>query len=144
MRYPVSFNLKKHMDNAMSKDAEDQIYDLYGVVIHCGHSTNSGHYYSYCKAQSGKWFECDDSCISSATEKVALDQEAYLLFYQKRIEVKVQSPVKNNNDSLKQPTFKLIPSSNSSNSTQPSSTEETSAPKQLQIPLFKSSKPNDN
>jgi hypothetical protein len=23
MRYPASFNLKKHMDNAMSKDAED-------------------------------------------------------------------------------------------------------------------------
>ena len=100
MIYPLKFNLKKHMDNAISKDtkdmAEDQIYDLYGVVIHSGYSTNSGHYYSYCKTQSGKWFECDDSCISASSERVALNQEAYLLFYQKRITIneEIKKPVK--------------------------------------------------
>lgn len=91
MKYPDHFNMKEHMDTAMNKNSnelqkdDDQIYDLYGVVIHCGHSTSSGHYYSFCKSQSGKWFECDDSCISSSSLNTALDQEAYLLFYQKRI-----------------------------------------------------------
>lgn len=79
------------MDNYNSKEnpsaVADQIYDLYGVVIHSGYSTNSGHYYSYCKTLAGKWFECDDSCITQSSERVALDQEAYLLFYQKRIQV---------------------------------------------------------
>jgi len=55
MRYPLNFNMKKHMDTAMDcepkdlKSIQDEIYDLYGVVIHSGYSTNSGHYYSYCK-----------------------------------------------------------------------------------------------
>ena len=101
MRYPTTFNMKKYMDTSISKEqrdkAEEQIYDLYGVVIHSGYSTNSGHYYSYCKTQNGKWFECDDSCISPSSERVALDQEAYLLFYQKRItlkEEKQEKPIK--------------------------------------------------
>lgn len=79
MRYPLTFNMKKHMDIAMDcdqkdlKSVPDEIYDLYGVVIHSGYSTNSGHYYSYCKTQQDKWYECDDSCISESSERVALD-----------------------------------------------------------------------
>ena len=61
IKYPASFNLKKHMNqyvdancekeakNADSVKIPDQYYDLYGVVIHSGMSTDSGHYYSYCK-----------------------------------------------------------------------------------------------
>ena len=61
----------------------DQMYDLYGVVIHVGSSTNSGHYYAYCKnMQNGSWFECNDSHIGKlASESSALNKEAYLLFY---------------------------------------------------------------
>lgn len=58
IRYPVKFNLKKHMDTAMDSGSQstdlshipDEIYDLYGVCVHSGYSTNSGHYYSYCKS----------------------------------------------------------------------------------------------
>ena len=35
------------------------IYDLYGVVIHQGATTNSGHYYAYCQGTSGKWYDCN-------------------------------------------------------------------------------------
>lgn len=51
IRYPAQFNLKKHMDSAVDKpdSVRDEMYDLFGVVIHSGHSTSSGHYYSYCK-----------------------------------------------------------------------------------------------
>lgn len=86
MKYPLTFNLKKHMDTAMDNPENmasitDEIYDLYGVCVHSGYSTSSGHYYSYCKASDGKWFECNDSFISGSTEQEALGQEAYLLFY---------------------------------------------------------------
>ena len=77
MRYPAKFNLKRH--TAAAADCKspdlagvpDEHYDLYGVVIHSGASTSSGHYYSYCK-QGTKWFECDDSHIGAATEQQAL------------------------------------------------------------------------
>lgn len=84
MEYPKSFNLKKHMATAVdSPNAElpDEVYDLYAVCVHSGSSTSSGHYYSYCKSDEDKWFECDDSRISNSTEREALTQEAYLLFY---------------------------------------------------------------
>lgn len=58
MKYPNSFNLKRHMHSAMDHPEKleklpDERYDLYGVCVHSGFTTNSGHYYSYCKAQSG-------------------------------------------------------------------------------------------
>jgi ubiquitin carboxyl-terminal hydrolase 36/42 len=76
MRYPATFNLKKHMDTAMDSDLSeipDEVYDLYAVCVHSGYSTNSGHYYSYCKSSQDKWFECNDSHISSASEQEALN-----------------------------------------------------------------------
>ena len=66
-----------------TKVVQDQIYDLYGVVIHVGSSTNSGHYYAYCKnMQNNSWYECNDSHIGGlSSESDALNKEAYLLFY---------------------------------------------------------------
>jgi ubiquitin carboxyl-terminal hydrolase 36/42 len=67
--------------------------------VHSGFSTSSGHYYSYCKNQSGQWFECNDSFVSKTSDKEALSQEAYLLFYQRRetaesgLSTKSSSPV---------------------------------------------------
>lgn len=103
IRYPVTFDAKAHMDQAVDgkvplQSLPDQIYDLYGVVVHQGGSTSSGHYYSYCrtdmalspnsgdgKPAPGKWFECNDSYISPISEHQALNAQAYLLFYQKRV-----------------------------------------------------------
>ena len=93
IKYPASFNMKKLMDTSHDKKkTEDQCYDLYGVVTHHGSSTNCGHYVACCKSQSGSWFDCNDSYVSKIGESDALNREAYLLFYQKKIvasEVKV-------------------------------------------------------
>ena len=89
--------MKPFTDGAIDKESGvklvkkvgDEVYDLYGVVIHVGSSTNSGHYYAYCKgAGNDNWFECNDSHIGRIhNEAAVLNKEAYLLFYQKRVDV---------------------------------------------------------
>jgi len=84
IQYPPTINLKRYTDqfiDSEGKKGSDRIYDLYGVVIHCGFSSSSGHYYSYCKDLQSNWFECNDSIISRMNESSVLNQEAYLLFY---------------------------------------------------------------
>ena len=80
------------------KGGKDEVYDLYGIVIHSGYSANSGHYYSYCKDINKKsWYECNDSCVSSInSESQVLNEEAYLLFYQKRVKIESSKSSKEN------------------------------------------------
>lgn len=47
-----------------------QLYDLYGVLVHHGHSVNSGHYICYVKAANGLWHLADDHRVTSVGEKV--------------------------------------------------------------------------
>ena len=78
MKYPMHFNMKKHMHTAMDNPENinkvpDEVYDLYGVCVHSGWSASSGHYYSYCKNMvDNKWFECNDSSISQTSENEAM------------------------------------------------------------------------
>ena len=68
--------------SAKSKEASSSsVYDLIGVLVHAGSSMNSGHYYSYVKAQNGFWFEMDSESVTNVSEKTVLRQKAYLLFY---------------------------------------------------------------
>ena len=60
------------------------MYDLYGVLVHAGNSSNSGHYYCFTKTATGTWCEMDDEDINPVSEKVVLKQQAYLLFYARR------------------------------------------------------------
>ena len=97
IRYPSAVNLKSFTDAAIDRESssggsgdlpatkkiKDELYDLYGVVIHVGSSTNSGHYYAYCKGVGNdSWFECNDSHIGRIhNADGVLNKEAYLLFY---------------------------------------------------------------
>jgi len=54
--------MKSLMDESIDKSlppdqVPDQIYDLYGVVVHQGGSTSSGHYYAYCKTNMAQTTE---------------------------------------------------------------------------------------
>lgn len=62
------------------KDARPE-YSLYGVVVHAGSSQDSGHYYSYVKESSGKWYCCDDARVSQVNAQTVLAEKAYMLFY---------------------------------------------------------------
>ncbi|KAL8223461.1 hypothetical protein R6Q57_018936 [Mikania cordata] len=60
---------------------EDLKYTLYGVLVHAGWSTHSGHYYCFVRTSSGMWYALDDNQVSQVSEKKVFEQKAYMLFY---------------------------------------------------------------
>ncbi|KAI8462774.1 MAG: hypothetical protein J3K34DRAFT_372984 [Monoraphidium minutum] len=61
-----------------------QQYDLYGVLVHHGHSLHSGHYVCYVKAGNGIWHLCDDHRVAQVSQRAVEGQQAYILFYVRR------------------------------------------------------------
>ncbi|KAJ0090143.1 hypothetical protein Patl1_14670 [Pistacia atlantica] len=59
----------------------DLKYTLYGVLIHHGWSTHSGHYYCFIRTSSGMWYSLDDNRVVQVNERSVLEQKAYMLFY---------------------------------------------------------------
>ena len=79
--YPEDRDMKDYLHESSSEDSTK--YKLYSVCIHIGESTNSGHYYSYCK-RGDEWYEFDDSLVTLIQGKKYLnDQNAYILFYER-------------------------------------------------------------
>ncbi|KAL6534873.1 hypothetical protein OROGR_013548 [Orobanche gracilis] len=56
-------------------------YTLYGVLVHAGWSTHSGHYYCFVRTSSGMWYSLDDNQVFQVNERRVLEQKAYMLFY---------------------------------------------------------------
>ncbi|XP_028760870.1 ubiquitin carboxyl-terminal hydrolase 23 [Neltuma alba] len=59
----------------------DLTYSLYGVLVHSGSSTHSGHYYCYVRTANNMWYTLDDNRVSHVSEREVLNQQAYMLFY---------------------------------------------------------------
>ncbi len=83
VEYSPRLNMKQYSSRSCGE--EDFNYDLYAVLVHSGHSTHSGHYYSYVKAPNGGWYEMNDSYVGQVGLKTVLRQQAYLLFYKKSV-----------------------------------------------------------
>lgn len=77
--------VSENIDTVIPKEKQtDHIYSLYGVVVHAGKSSGSGHYFSYVK-KDNKWYRCNDDSVSEVNNiDQVLQQRAYLLFYQYR------------------------------------------------------------
>ncbi len=58
-------------------------YKLFGVIVHQGTSATAGHYYSYIKNSTGTWYKMNDSAVTKVTLAEVLNEEAYILFYQR-------------------------------------------------------------
>ncbi|CAF2137235.1 BnaA02g07970D [Brassica napus] len=56
-------------------------YTLYGVLVHYGRSSHSGHYACFVRTSSGMWYSLDDNRVSKVSEKTVFNQKAYMLFY---------------------------------------------------------------
>ncbi|KAF1897920.1 hypothetical protein Lal_00032682 [Lupinus albus] len=56
-------------------------YKLFGTIVHSGYSPESGHYYAYIKDAMGRWYCCNDSCVTLATLQEVLSEKVYILFF---------------------------------------------------------------
>ena len=61
MQYPLELDLAPFM---VKRHGPAIMYDLYGVLVHLGHSVHSGHYYCYIKGPNGLWYKMDDTVVS--------------------------------------------------------------------------------
>ncbi|CAO2839632.1 unnamed protein product [Amaranthus hypochondriacus] len=78
VQFGSSLNLKPFVSGAYEGDLT---YTLYGVLVHAGGSTHSGHYYCYVRTSSGLWYSLDDNRVYQVSEKTVMEQKAYMLFY---------------------------------------------------------------
>ncbi|KAJ8768239.1 hypothetical protein K2173_021179 [Erythroxylum novogranatense] len=78
----VSFDRSLDMKPFVSGSYEGDLkYSLYGVLVHYGHNTHSGHYVCYVRTSSGMWYLLNDNQVRQVSEKTVLEQKAYMLFY---------------------------------------------------------------
>lgn len=82
----VDFTADLDMTPYMASSDTDSVsggnkYRLFGVVVHDGHSTHSGHYYSFIRASNHMWYCMNDESVSQVSLNTVLRQKAYILFY---------------------------------------------------------------
>ncbi|CAK9157952.1 unnamed protein product [Ilex paraguariensis] len=78
IQFGPTLNLKPFVTGPYDEDLK---YTLYGVLVHAGWSTHSGHYYCFVRTSSGMWYSLDDNRVVQVNERKVLEQKAYMLFY---------------------------------------------------------------
>ena len=86
VEYPIEgLDLTNYLPNKNEK----YIYDLFAVANHSG-GLHGGHYYAYCRnAKDGEWYEFNDSHVSIIETKKVCNDNAYVLFYRRKREEKI-------------------------------------------------------
>uniref|UniRef100_UPI00358F746C ubiquitin carboxyl-terminal hydrolase 36-like isoform X2 n=1 Tax=Myxine glutinosa TaxID=7769 RepID=UPI00358F746C len=87
VHYPEQVDLRPFMSEP---NGDRLFYQLYAVLVHSGHDCHSGHYYCYIKASNSQWYQMNDASVTQTNLKTVLNQQAYLLFYIRSSEVKLQ------------------------------------------------------
>jgi ubiquitin carboxyl-terminal hydrolase 31 len=72
-------------------NANDNLYDLYGICYHHGSDIETGHYTAACKnPYDNQWYLYDDAKVSNLSKQtddisaLLVNNSAYILFYQRR------------------------------------------------------------
>ncbi|XP_063947339.1 ubiquitin carboxyl-terminal hydrolase 23 isoform X2 [Daucus carota subsp. sativus] len=78
IHFGPTLDLKPFVTDPYDRDLK---YTLYGVLVHAGWSTHSGHYYCFVRTSSGMWYSLDDNQVVQVSERKVLEQKAYMLFY---------------------------------------------------------------
>ncbi|KAI4344278.1 hypothetical protein L6164_011524 [Bauhinia variegata] len=78
VQFGCALDLKPFVSGCYEGDLK---YSLYGVLVHSGYSTHSGHYYCYVRTSNNMWYTLDDNRVYHASEREVLNQQAYMLFY---------------------------------------------------------------
>jgi len=61
INFPAELNLEKYTQSTSPKE---EMYDLYGVLVHIGGGLHYGHYYCYVKNSNNMWYCMNDSSVS--------------------------------------------------------------------------------
>ncbi len=89
VRYPLQkLSLADYMIPAAAGCPKGHLeYDLFAVVNHHTYAQSGGHYTAHVQIEEGKeaWVLCNDTILSSCTSAEAVNSEAYLLFYRRRV-----------------------------------------------------------
>lgn len=80
--YPEELDLRPYMSDSSKSPIK---YQLSAVLVHVGHSSNSGHYFCFIKNSNGFWYRMDDSNVSVVNKNLVLQQQAYVLFYTRKV-----------------------------------------------------------
>jgi ubiquitin C-terminal hydrolase len=75
VHFPKELNMQKWT-------TKHDVYNLYGIIVHRG-TSSAGHYVAYVFCE--QWYEMNDSAVRIVSEEDALKENAYMLFYQRKI-----------------------------------------------------------
>uniref|UniRef100_A0A0D9WMM9 Ubiquitin carboxyl-terminal hydrolase n=1 Tax=Leersia perrieri TaxID=77586 RepID=A0A0D9WMM9_9ORYZ len=87
-------DLKPYISDSKGTDFK---YSLYGVLVHAGWNTQSGHYFCFVRTSSGMWHNLDDNQVRQVREADVLRQKAYMLFY---VRDRVSNPMPRKDNSI--------------------------------------------
>jgi hypothetical protein len=81
--FPIkNLDLQKYISNTENLEC---VYNLVGVINHKGSLQEYGHYYAFVKNPiKKKWYKIDDSNITSLKTSEIVNQNAYVLFYERK------------------------------------------------------------
>ena len=81
--FPVkNLDLHRYINN---KENFECVYNLIGVINHKGSLQEFGHYYAFVKNPiKKKWYKIDDSVVSEIKTNEIVNQNAYVLFYERK------------------------------------------------------------
>ncbi|CAN8253132.1 unnamed protein product [Cochlearia groenlandica] len=78
VHFPSVIDMKPYVSGPSEGNLK---YTLYGVLVHYGRSSHSGHYACFVRTSTGMWYSLDDNRVRQVGEKTVFDQKAYMLFY---------------------------------------------------------------
>jgi hypothetical protein len=81
VQFPETLDLAPYVSE--DQRVQKAEYNLYAVLVHSGRRCDSGHYYAYIKAPNQHWYKADDESVTPVKLEEVLNQQAYMLFYQK-------------------------------------------------------------
>jgi len=79
LKFPLVLEIKQFMSKA--NRSVPPTYELVGVLVHQGQTSNCGHYLSYVKSQD-RWYRASDNHIVQVSVEQVLKQKAYILMYE--------------------------------------------------------------
>ena len=81
--FPIkNLDLHKYINNTENLEC---IYNLIGVINHKGSLQEYGHYYAFVKNPiKKKWYKIDDSNVTTLKTSEIVNQNAYVLFYERK------------------------------------------------------------